>query len=83
MQVENNYDKDVYNGDLGVLSRIDMEEGELRNAHRNRKFVDSPLEGSGFEIPVREHESWPAVQRNARIPWPALARTIGWPGPAC
>jgi exodeoxyribonuclease V alpha subunit len=29
MQVENDYDKDVYNGDLGILSRIDMEEGEL------------------------------------------------------
>jgi hypothetical protein len=29
MQVENNYDKEVYNGDLGVVSRIDIEEGEL------------------------------------------------------
>jgi exodeoxyribonuclease V alpha subunit len=29
MQVENNYDKDVYNGDLGVVSAIDIEEGEL------------------------------------------------------
>jgi exodeoxyribonuclease V alpha subunit len=29
MQVENDYDKDVYNGDLGVVSRINMEEGEL------------------------------------------------------
>jgi exodeoxyribonuclease V alpha subunit len=29
MQVENDYDKDVYNGDLGVVSRIDLEEGEL------------------------------------------------------
>jgi exodeoxyribonuclease V alpha subunit len=29
MQVENDYDKEVYNGDLGVVSRIDMEEGEL------------------------------------------------------
>jgi exodeoxyribonuclease V alpha subunit len=29
MQVENNYDKEVYNGDLGVVSQIDMEEGEL------------------------------------------------------
>ena len=28
MQVENDYDKDVYNGDLGVVSRIDQE-GEL------------------------------------------------------
>ena len=29
MQVENNYDKEVYNGDLGVVSHIDMEEGDL------------------------------------------------------
>jgi len=29
MQVENDYDKDVYNGDLGVVSRIDIEEGEF------------------------------------------------------
>src|SRR5207249_4847177 len=29
MQVENDYDKDVYNGDLGVVSQINMEEGEL------------------------------------------------------
>ena len=29
MQVENNYDKDVYNGDLGIVSAIDIEEGEL------------------------------------------------------
>ena len=29
MQVENDYDKEVYDGDLGVVSGIDMEEGEL------------------------------------------------------
>jgi exodeoxyribonuclease V alpha subunit len=29
MQVENDYGKEVYNGDLGVVSRIDMEKGEL------------------------------------------------------
>jgi exodeoxyribonuclease V alpha subunit len=29
MQIENDYDKEVYNGDRGVVSRIDMEEGEL------------------------------------------------------
>src|SRR6516164_7248764 len=29
MQVENDYDKDVYNGDLGVVSHIDLQEGEL------------------------------------------------------
>ena len=29
MQIENDYDKDVYNGDLGVVSGINVEEGEL------------------------------------------------------
>jgi exodeoxyribonuclease V alpha subunit len=29
MQVENDHDRDVYNGDLGVVSHIDIEEGEL------------------------------------------------------
>ena len=29
MQVENDYDKEVYNGDLGVVSRIGVEEGKL------------------------------------------------------
>jgi exodeoxyribonuclease V alpha subunit len=29
MQIENDYDKDVYNGDVGLVSRIDMEEGEI------------------------------------------------------
>src|SRR5262249_11266319 len=29
MQIENDYDEEVYKGDLGVVSRIEMEEGEL------------------------------------------------------
>jgi exodeoxyribonuclease V alpha subunit len=29
MQVENNYDKDVYNGDLGIIARLDPAAGEL------------------------------------------------------
>ena len=29
MQVENDYDRDVYNGDLGIVRRIDQEEAEL------------------------------------------------------
>jgi exodeoxyribonuclease V alpha subunit len=29
MQVENDYDREVYNGDLGIALRIDQEEGEL------------------------------------------------------
>ncbi|MFQ5612104.1 MAG: ATP-dependent RecD-like DNA helicase [Anaerolineae bacterium] len=29
IQLRNNYDKDVYNGDLGLIQRIDLEEGEV------------------------------------------------------
>jgi exodeoxyribonuclease V alpha subunit len=29
MQVENDYDREVYNGDLGIVQRIDQEESEL------------------------------------------------------
>jgi exodeoxyribonuclease V alpha subunit len=37
MQVENDYDKD--NGDLGVVSRIDMEEGELAVDFDGREVI--------------------------------------------
>jgi exodeoxyribonuclease V alpha subunit len=39
MQVENDYDRDVYNGDLGVVSRIDMEEGELHVDFDGREVI--------------------------------------------
>ena len=40
MQVENDYDKDVYNGDLGVVSSIDMEQGRnQRRFRRPRSYV--------------------------------------------
>jgi exodeoxyribonuclease V alpha subunit len=29
MQIENDYDRDVYNGDLGIVSHVGVEEGEL------------------------------------------------------
>ena len=39
MQVENDYDKDVYNGDLGTVSVIDIEEGELVADFEGRKIT--------------------------------------------
>ena len=39
MQVENDYDKEVYNGDLGIVSRIDMEESELSVDFDGREVV--------------------------------------------
>jgi exodeoxyribonuclease V alpha subunit len=32
MQLRNNYDKDVFNGDMGRITQIDLEEGEIRVA---------------------------------------------------
>ena len=37
MQTENDYDKEVYNGDLGVVSRIDLEESELTAEFEGRE----------------------------------------------
>jgi exodeoxyribonuclease V alpha subunit len=39
MQIENDYDKEVYNGDLGIVSRIDMEEAELTIEFDGREVV--------------------------------------------
>jgi exodeoxyribonuclease V alpha subunit len=39
MQIENDYDKDIYNGDLGIVSSIDMEEGELVADFDGRKIT--------------------------------------------
>jgi exodeoxyribonuclease V alpha subunit len=39
MQVENDYDKEVYNGDLGTVRRIDMDEGELTVEFEGREVV--------------------------------------------
>jgi exodeoxyribonuclease V alpha subunit len=37
MQVENDYDKDVYNGDLGTVAALDIEQGELVADFEGRK----------------------------------------------
>jgi exodeoxyribonuclease V alpha subunit len=39
MQVTNDYDRDVFNGDLGVISRLDMEESELAVSFDGREVV--------------------------------------------
>ena len=39
MQVANNYERDVFNGDLGVVGGIDMEEGELSVTFDGREVI--------------------------------------------
>jgi exodeoxyribonuclease V alpha subunit len=36
MQIENDYDREVYNGDLGIVQRIDQEDGQLVAAFDGR-----------------------------------------------
>ena len=37
IQTQNNYDKEVYNGDLGFIERIDMEESEIAVRYETRQ----------------------------------------------
>ena len=39
MQVANNYERDVFNGDLGVITGLDPDEGELTVAFDGRAVV--------------------------------------------
>ena len=39
MQIENNYDKNVYNGDVGIISAISHEESEVTIAYDDRLVV--------------------------------------------
>ena len=42
MQIENDYDKEVYNGDIGTINRVDLEVGEIAVT------FDGRLVGYGF-----------------------------------
>ena len=39
MQVENDYDREVYNGDLGLVTAVDLDEGEVRVSFDGREVV--------------------------------------------
>jgi exodeoxyribonuclease V alpha subunit len=39
LQIENDYDNEVYNGDLGVVSRINVEESELTVDFDGREVI--------------------------------------------
>jgi exodeoxyribonuclease V alpha subunit len=67
MQVANDYDKDVYNGDLGILSRVDMETGEVAVDFDDRavEYADGELDALALACATTIHKSqgseYPAV----------------------
>lgn len=67
MQIRNNYDKEVFNGDIGRIRRIDHEDGEIRVEFEGRsvKYDFSELEELVHAYAISIHKSqgseYPAV----------------------
>ncbi len=67
MQIRNNYDKDVFNGDIGRIRRIDHEDGQIRVEFDGRsvKYDFSELEELIHAYAISIHKSqgseYPAV----------------------
>jgi ATP-dependent exoDNAse (exonuclease V) alpha subunit len=66
MQVENDYDKDVYNGDLGVVSRIDMEEGEVVADFDSHEFLTASASSMNW-CSLTRRQSTRAKARNTQL----------------
>jgi exodeoxyribonuclease V alpha subunit len=86
MQVENDYDKDVYNGDLGVVSRIDMEEGELsvdfdgRDVNYGFGELDELVLAYATTIHKSQGSEYPAVIPLSTQHYPMLQRNLVYTG---
>ena len=87
MQVENDYDKDVYNGDLGVVSHIDMEEGELAIDFEGREVIYGfgELDELGLAYATTIHKSQGSEYPAVVIPlttqhYPMLQRNLVYTG---
>jgi exodeoxyribonuclease V alpha subunit len=82
MQIENDYDKDVYNGDLGFVSTIDMEESELvadfdgRNVRAGARLCDDDPQEPGLGIPGGGHPT-----DDATLPDAAAKPGLHWGDP--
>ena len=67
MQIENDYDKEVYNGDLGFITKIDAEEGEIAVNFDGREIVyesgelDSLVLAYATTIHKSQGSEYPAV----------------------
>jgi exodeoxyribonuclease V alpha subunit len=50
MQIENDYDKEVYNGDIGYIDTVDPDDGELTASFDGRP-VTSGMTTAGYSEP--------------------------------
>jgi len=87
MQIENDYDKEVYNGDLGVVSRLDMEESKLTADFEGREVVYgfAELDGLVLAYATTIHKSQGSEYPAVVIPlttqhYPMLQRNLLYTG---
>lgn len=67
MQIENDYDKDVYNGDIGMVEDVDLDEGEVAVTFDGRKVIfafgelDTVVPAYAATIHKSQGSEYPAV----------------------
>ena len=67
MQIENDYDKEVYNGDIGLVADVDPEAGELTARFEGRDLVygfgelDTLVPAYGATVHKSQGSEYPAV----------------------
>ena len=67
MQIENDYDKDVYNGDIGYVDDVDPDDGELRASFEGRRVtygfgeLDTLVPAYATTIHKSQGSEYPAV----------------------
>ncbi|MDN2584147.1 ATP-dependent RecD-like DNA helicase [Aquibium sp. ELW1220] len=67
MQIENDYDKDVYNGDIGMIEDVDLDEGEVAVNFDGRKVtfafgeLDTLVPAYAATIHKSQGSEYPAV----------------------
>ena len=83
MQVENDYDKEVYNGDIGRIESLDLEEGTIEVDFDGRK-VNYTLRDLDMLVPAFATTILPSASRTlsispAAVRWSAriFMRTVG------
>ncbi len=70
MQIENDYDKEVYNGDVGFITKIDAEEGEIAVKSTAAKSPTRAANSTAWSSRTQP----PSISRKARNIRPSSCR---------
>jgi exodeoxyribonuclease V alpha subunit len=87
MQIENDYDRDVYNGDLGIITGLDAERGELAVDFEGRivSYESGELDELALAYATTIHKSQGSEYNAVVIPlttqhYPMLQRNLVYTG---